>query len=658
MADDKAAREFSHLKDLARKAKLKDKIAGLSENSRGSKLAKILSEAQQNIKTNVAGGYLTSLTGVVDTLEEIPPSEWSRGADIIKEILDVARRDPYLQGTDDLLNLGLIGNDLISEVLRQAKYTTRATKALANTAKRLGRGALDKGADYRSYGGRIARTFAFGVRTVSRIARAGLARSDRKAEAQKTAAGARSRALADVQGERRYGRSADELESGEDGGGLAPQQLDAAKGTEENTQGILDFLKPAGQLNLFGDDSPQLIKLTDAIVDQTNTAVKLDDEKQSRDRFAATEAAEEAKPSRVEGLLEKILGKTGKGGKKEGGLLSGLFGILGKLFGALGGVIPKLIALGLAAWGAKEAWDWIDEKVESFANRYAPNMGPESRFQATTDVVRSGVAGARVAAYGAGRGINALANSPTPVPSTPPPAMPSAGILDEFGKPVSSAADTVAAAKPSMWSKMGGYGKSALKGIISSPLGRIASRGLRILPWVGAAGAGLGMYAANENIKAQEEKIAELQALDTPEALVEIAERENSIYWSKKTKGLAIAEMASLAASGGTGVALQVGAAGLGIAADLKSVHHANKADDMAAERTGTSAERNGPLQIKEGAGDPAQPGVMDFAEDVGTIPGFNRITSLRRRGDSGRHGSGLAMDFTIDNPAASGQAV
>ena len=638
MADDKAAREFSHLKDLARKAKLKDKIAGLSENSRGSKLAKILSEAQRKIKTNVAGGYLTSLTGVVDTLEEIPPSEWSRGADIIKEILDVALRDPYLQGTDDLLNLGLIGNDLISEVLRQAKYTTRATKALANTAKRLGRGALDKGADYRSYGGRIARTFAFGVRTVSKIARAGLTRSDRKAEAQKTAAGARARALSDVGSERKYGRSADEWES-EAGGGDSPAQTataDSTAATVVKVDELINVVKSTSTPKVgptVGRD-PITGRFTRLMEEENqNAAVRKRD-----DQYSEEEARNEAQPDQIVPLLQELVDKDAEGMEKKGGILSGLFGALGKLggsFGILSGllgaatiagtVIAAITALGAAARAAKGVWDWVSD------------MMPDSGVGA-----KMGMMG------GLGRGFTTALRGV-------------GAVVKGLGKKIAT-------------SKFGGM-------IATSKVARVAARVIRPIPGLGMIGAGVAAIGDTWNIIEQQKKMEEALALGTEEGNREAELRRKSILASRISRGSAGVEVA-LGASG-VGLPGQMATAAAGLTANWQASNFARDADAILAGRAGRVASEGGDsparttddssydgLTLKGGAtgqataGGSVEPGVIDFARQIqGNVSDFNRFTGFndvfhQDNESNSLHTKGLAMDFTVHETGNAGEAV
>ena len=364
-----AAKEFSDLKNLARKAVLEEKIAGLSGNMRGTELAKILDAAQKEIKTNVAQGYLTSLTGIIDSLEEVPPQHWAGGAKIISELLSLASQDPFLKdsiaGKKDLGTFRQIGKELIREVERQSEYTTRAKKALANSAKRLYRGALDKGADYRSYGGRIARTFAFGIRAISKTTRAIHRRSERKAESEKRLGSARATGLKAVESGRRQGQQLDEFaaERSDD----SPAQTKTADSTAATVVKVDELINVVKQTKTEGGESkftnnpqwvgtqeeesnsPIVVHLKDihaAITYQTAQTLELAAMKDADEKYAAEAAAEQAEATGVgetNRLLNLILGKEGgfgvasSGGRGGGGGgIGGKGGILGKLTGVLG----------------------------------------------------------------------------------------------------------------------------------------------------------------------------------------------------------------------------------------------------------------------------------------------------------------------------------
>lgn len=303
-------REFTALTQAVREAKLAAKIADLPKGLR--KMAAILSEARGQVRSEMARGYLTGLTDLVEALEEIPPRLWRQGIAEIESIMRFASADDLL-GDEDKQALQQTTNSLKSEISRQSGLAVRTGNVLARGVKRLGEGALERGAGYYGRGGIF-------VWMASKLALSAVERRRETREAGKQFARVRSTALGAAASERSYSsRFADTEDTSprRTGGDVEVEQLGELKKINKT---LVQQIKVAQDIDA-GEDREDVLR-------------------ESRAAYVSGEAAIESPKVMVDGK-PTVIDQTKT---KDSGFWTKL---LSGVFGAFTNILPLIKKLGL-----------------------------------------------------------------------------------------------------------------------------------------------------------------------------------------------------------------------------------------------------------------------------------------------------------------------
>lgn len=545
-------REFSALTQAVREAKLAAKIADLPKGLR--KMAAILSEARGQVRSEMARGYLTGLTDLVEALEEIPPRLWRQGIAEIESIMRFASADDLL-GDEDKQALQQTTNSLKSEISRQSGLAVRTGNVLARGVKRLGEGALERGAGYYGRGGIF-------VRMASKLALSAVERRRETREAGKQFARVRSTALGTAASERSYSSRFADIEDTSPrrtGGDVEVEQLGELKKINKT---LVQQIKVAQDIDA-GEDREDVLRESRAAYVSGEAALE-------RDSMRLTFGEREEQKETPKSFFEKLMSMLGPLGSIIGGVTSALGNIvggLGRFAGSLLGAIANLgrfaaslltspvgaalMGLAGAAWLATKTWNWFHENF--------PDMLAGTLASATASVEKIAGTGAKIIQKGIGWGGNLLAKG--------------ADIINDPAKAARGLAG--------LGRKIAGRGVSA-----AASGARWVGRA-RAVPIAGAAFGAVGALGDWYSIKEQEKLIEQAEAAGNfkeAELRRKSVEASKVALWATGTE-LAATGAALLTAPTGVGGAVSTGAqvaAGLtGAAASGTSAYYAYQADKI-----------------------------------------------------------------------------
>jgi hypothetical protein len=568
-------REFSALTQAVREAKLAAKIADLPKGLR--KMAAILSEARGQVRSEIARGYLTGLTELVEALEEIPPRLWRQGIAEIDSIMRFASADDLL-GDEDKQALQGTTNALKSEITRQSGLGVRTGNVLARGVKRLGENTLERGAGYYGTGGVF-------VRMASKLALSAIERRRETREAGKQFARIRSTALGSAASERSYGSRFADMDTEDTsptraGGDVEVEQLGELKKINRNLTKQIQVAQDIDE----GNDKADALRESRAAYVGSEAALE-------RDSMRLTFGEKEEQKEKPQSFFEKLMS-----------MLGPLGGVIGNIVGAVGNAVSglsslamsaaslagrmlslpfsnfgsSLLALAAAGYAAHKVWNWFAEKL--------PDASAGTLGGATAGAMKAGGSALRTGANLLRSGWNKGAEFLMEYGTRP-------GIqkgLGELGQAIAQRGagvmETIGKSGVARWA-----GKSAGRlGVISA-----------------GVGAGMDYYDITE----QERMIKEAEARGGPDAAAEIELRKKAIWYSKAAIASTVVEQTAAAATGTVVGAIPgaVGAAG-GMVAGIGSSGYAAILSYQADKIANAAREKRGLSGPATSVGTPSDP--------------------------------------------------
>ena len=337
----KRKKDFAALGAAVRAAELQKTIATMPKGLK--KMSAILGGATNNITSEMGRAYVTGLTALINSLEQLPPRLWRNALTEVESIVSFAESDELLSD-EDAQKIKAVGRELIKEIERQSSFSIRAGNVVASGVKKLGVSALERGAGYYGKGGMLVRGFSklalFGIERRRETREAGSSFSMSRASALSSTENARDAAV-------QYGsESIDDMSPSRFGGGdeVEVEQLGELKKIN-NT--LVRQIKVAEDIDA-GEDREDVLR-------------------ESRAAFAGQEAALEA-PSR-----RQVTALMAQPAAKEGGFFSSLLNSFGGLAGVTA-ILPEVFEILSGAAIVFTAWKLMPEGLKTVLGKIANKL--------------------------------------------------------------------------------------------------------------------------------------------------------------------------------------------------------------------------------------------------------------------------------------------